>query len=91
MCGHATPSAIPDWLISDSKNVGDLEPATYLLRSDATKKPPKDADSKTLQTWVEQPILSRTKRLQPFRYLLFNSSVEARKTFLLAEAYANRI
>ena len=79
----------PDWLISDSKNVGDLEPATYLLRSDATKKPPKDADSKTLQTWVEQPILSRTKRLQPFRYLLFNSSVEARKNlFLLAEAYA---
>ena len=32
---------------------------------------------------------SRTNKLQPFRYLLFNSSVEARKNlFLLAEAYA---
>ena len=56
----------PSWVVSDSKNVGDLEPSSHLLRN-----------------------LGRTNKLQPFRYLLFNSSVEARKNlFMLAEAYA---
>lgn len=56
----------PNWLTSQSKNVGDLEPTTHLLCN-----------------------ASRADKLQPFRYLLFNSSVEARKNlFLLAEAYA---
>ena len=44
---------------------------------------------KALKKWVERPINRRARRMRPFRYVLFNSSVEARKNlFLMAEAYA---
>ena len=70
----------PDHLLANPRNVGDFEPGSYLLRPD-----PDELDFKE----VERPIKRRSRRMRPFRYVLFNSSVEARKNlFLMAEAYA---
>ena len=64
----------PDYLLANPKDTGDFEPGSYLLRAGPAP---------------EQAITKRTQRMNPFRYLLFNSSVEARKNlFLMAEAYA---
>ena len=75
----------PRWLLTDPDRVGDLKPASYLLRPHPEDPDPTSAN----QGWAERPINQRSRRMLPFRYLLFNSSVEARKNlFLLAEAYA---
>ena len=75
----------PRWLLTEPDQVGDLKPATYLLRPHPGDPDPTSAN----QGWAERPITHRARRMLPFRYLLFNSSVEARKNlFLLAEAYA---
>ena len=64
----------PDYLLANPTNVGDFRPGSYLLRSEQAP---------------DKPITKRNQRMNPFRYLLFNSSVEARKNlFLMAEAYA---
>jgi glycosyltransferase involved in cell wall biosynthesis len=64
----------PDYLLANPENIGDFEPGSYLLRSGPAP---------------EQAITKRNQRMNPFRYLLFNSSVEARKNLsLMAEAYA---
>ena len=64
----------PDYLLANPEDIGDFEPGSYLLRAGPDP---------------EQAITKRTQRMNPFRYLLFNSSVEARKNlFLMAEAYA---
>ena len=64
----------PDYLLANPEDVGDFEPGSYLLRSGPDP---------------QQAITKRNQRMNPFRYLLFNSSVEARKNlFLMAEAYA---
>ena len=64
----------PDYLLANPNDTGDFEPGSYLLRSGPAP---------------ERPITNRNQRMNPFRYLLFNSSVEARKNLvLMAEAYA---
>ncbi len=93
------PSLIfPDHLLANPSNVGDFEPGSYLLRQDPDEPDPKEQEDgqydheifkKSLKKWVERPINRRARRMRPFRYVLFNSSVEARKNlFLMAEAYA---
>ena len=74
----------PSWLTADPERISDMKPATYLLRNDdietnlIDKIPPN-----------HEPIQKHSKGLYPFRYFLFNSSVEARKNLLfLAQAYA---
>ena len=80
-----TPSLhFPSWLTEDSKRVADLLPVSHLLRDEAnliTEKP---------RTRGELRAKNRqTQTLTPYRYFLFNSSVEARKNLLfLAKAYA---
>ena len=80
----------PTWLIEDSEQVSDLKPTSYLLRKDtqsfdgATKE---DLFAEDFPP-MDEPIRKRLKGLRPFRYFLFNSSIEARKNLLfLAQAY----
>jgi len=65
----------PSWLTEDPDKIADLKPVSYLLQDEATGRANTISDSR--------------KALTPFRYFLFNSSVEARKNLLfLAKAYA---
>lgn len=74
----------PTWLTADPEHIIDMKPVSHLLykndpgTSKIDKSPPKD-----------KPSRKQNKLLVPFRYFLFNSSVEARKNLLfLAQAYA---
>ena len=74
----------PNWLTADPERVSDMKPVSYLLRNDD----PSDNMFNELPP-MDEPIRKRSKGLRPFRYFLFNSSVEARKNLLfLAQAYA---
>ena len=70
----------PSWLTEDPDRIADLKPVSHLLR-DQSKTAPHQANNKSkTRTGIS---------LTPFRYFLFNSSVEARKNLLfLAKAYA---
>lgn len=72
----------PSWLTEDPCRIADLQPVSHLLRDES------GAGSNKSQT-KRKPHASTGKTLTPFRYFLFNSSVEARKNLLfLAKAYA---
>ena len=72
----------PSWLTEDTDRIADLQPASHLLRDES------DSSSPQPQTY-NTPKIKTGKTLTPFRYFLFNSSVEARKNLLfLAKAYA---
>jgi glycosyltransferase involved in cell wall biosynthesis len=61
-----------------------MKPVSYLLRNDGPSNSMFDEHPP-----MDEPIRKRSKGLRPFRYFLFNSSVEARKNLLfLAQAYA---
>ena len=69
----------PNWLTEDPKRIADMQPVSYMFRNNAIAKSATDANSTSIQS----------KALIPFRYFLFNSSVEARKNLLfLAKAYS---
>ncbi|GCE64729.1 glycosyl transferase group 1 [cyanobiont of Ornithocercus magnificus] len=73
----------PDWLTANPKQVSDLRPVSYLLRQDTIGSMPEDA---LTANYMKQ---KSCEKLQPFCYLLFNSSVEPRKNLVfLAQAYA---
>jgi len=81
----------PSWLTIDDQQVSDLRPGSYLLRqahqAKATSNQASELDPDEAE--VLKPIAKRKSELKPFRYFLFNSSVEARKNLLfLARAYA---
>ena len=59
----------PSWLTEDPGRIADLQPVSHLLRNDDLATLPYKATTK----------LRSNKNLIPFRYYLFNSSVEARK------------
>ena len=66
----------PNWILEDPKECLDLEPVSYLLRPNRIPKSTHpDRHNKDNETGFY-------KHLQPFRYFLFNSSVEARKNLL---------
>ena len=72
----------PCWLTEDPDRIADLQPVSHLLRDES------GASSAQSQT-NNKPNIKAGKTLTPFRYFLFNSSVEARKNLLfLAKAYA---
>ena len=72
----------PSWLTEDPDRIADLQPVSHLLRDES------DSISPQSQT-NNKPKIKTGKTLTPFRYFLFNSSVEARKNLLfLAKAYA---
>ena len=72
----------PSWLTEDPVRIADLQPVSHLLRDESK------ASSAQSQT-KDKSIAKTRKTLTPFRYFLFNSSVEARKNLLfLAKAYA---
>ena len=76
----------PSWLTEDPSQACDLKPTSHLLRKDTTA-----CDGATFAEDLppmDEPIRRRLKGLRPFRYFLFNSSIEARKNLLfLAHAY----
>ena len=80
----------PTWLTEDPEQVSDLKPTSHLLRKDATPfdgGTERDLLAEDLPP-MDEPIRKRLKGLRPFRYFLFNSSIEARKNLLfLAQAY----
>ena len=78
-----SPSLLfPNWLTEDPGRIADLQPVSHLLREELNVNL---AKSQTIN--VSKEIDRAT--LAPFRYFLFNSSVEARKNLLfLAKAYA---
>ena len=74
----------PSWLTEDGERIADLLPVSHLLREEAGLTAGKPRPRGKLRTKIHQ-----TQTLTPFRYFLFNSSVEARKNLLfLAKAYA---
>ena len=74
----------PGWLTEDSKRIADLLPVSHLLREEAELIAEKPRIKGKLRSEIRQ-----TQTLTPYRYFLFNSSVEARKNLLfLAKAYA---
>ena len=74
----------PSWLTEDGERIADLLPVSHLLREEAEFISGKPRTRGKLREKVHQ-----TQTLTPFRYFLFNSSVEARKNLLfLAKAYA---
>ena len=79
-----SPSLIfPSWLTEDEGRVADLQPVSHLLREK------KRIDSrKSLTRGKTKTTISKKNTVEPFRYFLFNSSVEARKNLLfLAKAF----
>ncbi len=70
------PSLIfPSWLAEDPNRVSDLRPVSHLLRKKGKRK--------------EKDKEKEREKLEPFKFLLFNSSVEARKNLLfLVKAYS---
>ena len=74
----------PSWLIEDSERIADLLPVSHLLREEAKLTAEQPRTRGKLRAEIRQ-----TQTLTPYRYFLFNSSVEARKNLLfLAKAYA---
>ena len=74
----------PNWLTEDSERVADLRPVSHLLREEAGFIAGKPQTKGKLNAKIRP-----TQTLTPFRYFLFNSSVEARKNLLfLAKAYS---
>ena len=72
----------PSWLTEDQDRIADLQPVSHLLRDETGAKSDKSSTK-------SKPKLNTGNTLTPFRYFLFNSSVEARKNLLfLAKAYA---
>ncbi|WP_115131517.1 glycosyltransferase [Synechococcus sp. N26] len=68
----------PSWLTEDGGRIADLLPISHLLKDDAF-----------MTSMAIRKTSSASGALTPFRYFLFNSSVEARKNLLfLAKAYA---
>ena len=82
----------PSWILEDPEQCLDLEPASYLLRPDQQDNDPLELSDERSSAQISissRPKHERirkkakpSKRLQPFRYFLFNSSVEARKNLL---------
>ena len=72
----------PSWLTEDPDRTADLQPVSHLLRDESVNS--------SVQSQINKnPKIKTRKTLTPFRYFLFNSSVEARKNLLfLAKAYA---
>ena len=87
--GHNTHEAViiqspslqfSSWLTEDPNRIADLQPVSHLLRDQSNTAPSKANNTSKVKTG---------ESLTPFRYFLFNSSVEARKNLLfLAKAYA---
>ena len=83
---------LPSWILEEPERCLDLEPVSYLLRPDDQDKQLLELSDERTSTQIaisSRPRHSKNprkvkqnKRLQPFRYLLFNSSVEARKNLL---------
>ena len=74
----------PSWLTEDGERIADLLPVSHLLREEAGLTTGRPRPRGKLKAKIDQ-----TQTLTPFRYFLFNSSVEARKNLLfLAKAYA---
>ena len=72
----------PSWLTEDPDRIADMQPVSHLLRDESNSSSPKSQTN-------NKPKIKTGKTLAPFRYFLFNSSVEARKNLLfLAKAYA---
>ena len=72
----------PSWLTEDPDRIADLQPVSHLLRDESNSSSPQSQTN-------NKPKIKTGKTLAPFRYFLFNSSVEARKNLLfLAKAYA---
>ena len=72
----------PSWLTEDPNRITDLQPVSHLLRDESGSSSPQSQTN-------NKPKTNTGKILTPFRYFLFNSSVEARKNLLfLAKAYA---
>ena len=80
-----TPSLyFPSWLTADNEKIADLLPVNHLLREE-----PGVIAKNSLGRGKPKAKDYQTQLLNPFRYFLFNSSVEARKNLLfLAKAYA---
>ena len=74
----------PSWLTEDGERIADLLPVSHLLR----EEPKLIAEKPQIKGKIRSKI-RQTQTLTPYRYFLFNSSVEARKNLLfLAKAYA---
>tara|TARA_B100000674_G_scaffold495560_1_gene523315 strand:- start:1586 stop:3133 length:1548 start_codon:yes stop_codon:yes gene_type:complete len=72
----------PSWLTEDLNRIADLQPVSHLFRDETAINPGKHPTSNKIRETIGNT-------LEPFRYFLFNSSVEARKNLLfLAKAYA---
>ena len=80
-----TPSLhFPSWLTADDVKIADLLPVSHLLREESGVN-----EGKPLSKGKSKVKACQTQTLTPFRYFLFNSSVEARKNLLfLAKAYS---
>ena len=82
----------PRWILEDPEQCLDLEPVSYLLRPDQQNNNPLELSDERSSAQIAISTLPKhgrdrrrvkaSKRLQPFRYFLFNSSVEARKNLL---------
>ena len=82
----------PSWILEDPEQCLDLEPVSYLLRPDQHDQDRLELSDERSSAQIaisSRPKYCRngkkakqSKRLQPFRYFLFNSSVEARKNLL---------
>ena len=73
----------PSWITADPERVSDMKPVSYLLHDDGNTNTLNKLQS------IDGPIRKRVKGLRLLRYLLFNSSVEARKNLLfLTQAYS---
>ena len=73
---------LPSWLTEDPDRIADLQPVSHLLRDESGFRSPQPQTN-------NKPKIKPGKMLTPFRYFLFNSSVESRKNLLfLAKAYA---
>ena len=72
----------PSWLSEDEARIADLQPVSHLLRDNSSAISAQPRGNSQLKTETGAKLI-------PFRYFLFNSSVEARKNLLfLAKAYA---
>lgn len=84
---------IPEWLSTDPEFVCDLAPITPLLRLPGSLKSNLSTGSRAqrrsnLARTGRRHQRSSNPKLKPFKYVLFNSSVESRKNMLLlAQAY----
>ena len=59
----------PSWLTEDPDRIADMQPVSHLLRDESNSSSPKSQTN-------NKPKIKTGKMLTPFRYFLFNSSVE---------------